>query len=58
MYKTYIETTHESRDRLGPLKMGQAGYLLTGPRTNDGCMYMVDQPFRRIVKEQYLMIIL
>ena len=32
MYKTYIETKHENRDRLGPSEMGQAGYLLTRPR--------------------------
>ena len=25
MYKTYIETKHENRDRLGPSEMGQAG---------------------------------
>ena len=33
MYKTYIETKHENRDRLGPSEMGKAGYLLTRPRT-------------------------
>ena len=32
MYKTYIETKHENRDRLGPSEMGSAGYLLTHPR--------------------------
>ena len=31
MYKTYFETKHENRDRLGPSEMGQAGYLLTRP---------------------------
>ena len=31
MNKTYIETKHENRDRLGPSEMGQAGYLLTRP---------------------------
>ena len=34
MYKTYIETKHENRDRLCPSEMGYAGYLLTRPRTN------------------------
>ena len=40
MYKTYIETKHENCDRLGPSKMGQAGYLLTCPRmlNTDGDM--------------------
>ena len=33
MYKTYIETEHENRDRLGPSEMGLAGYLLTRPLT-------------------------
>ena len=33
MYKSYIETKHENRDRLGPSEMGKAGYLLTRPRT-------------------------
>ena len=33
MYKTYIETKHENRDRLGQSEMGKAGYLLTDPRT-------------------------
>ena len=32
MYKTYIETKHENRDRLGLSEMGKAGYLLTRPR--------------------------
>ena len=32
MYKIYIETKHENRDRLGPSEMGYAGYLLTRPR--------------------------
>ena len=32
MYKTYIETKHENRDRLGPSEMGYTGYLLTRPR--------------------------
>ena len=31
IYKSYIETKHENRDRLGPSEMGQAGYLLTRP---------------------------
>ena len=35
MYKTYIETKHENCDRLGPSEMGQAGYLLTRPRSMD-----------------------
>ena len=33
MYKTYIETKYENRDRLSLSEMGQAGYLLTHPRT-------------------------
>ena len=32
MYKSHIKTKHENRDRLGPSKMGQAGYLLIHPR--------------------------
>ena len=32
MYKSYIETKHENRDRLGLSEMGQAGYLWTRPR--------------------------
>ena len=37
-YKTYIETKHENRDRLGPSKMGWAGYLLRRPRT---CIFLM-----------------
>ena len=35
MYKSYIETKHENRDRLGPSEMGYAGYLLTRPRNSN-----------------------
>ena len=35
MYKTYIETKHENCDRLGPLEMGLASYLLTRPPSVD-----------------------
>ena len=34
MCKSYIETKHENRDRLGPSEMGYAGYLLTRARNN------------------------
>ena len=34
MYKSYIETKHENRDRLAPSEMGQAGNLLTRPHIN------------------------
>ena len=35
MYKTYIETKHENRDRLDSSEMGKAGYLLTRPRSTN-----------------------
>ena len=41
MYKTYIETKHENRDRLGSSEMGQAGYLLTRPRSTANKFYNI-----------------
>ena len=46
MYKSYIETKHENRDRLGQSEMGLAGYLLTHPRIipvmTKTCLYNFD----------------
>ena len=47
MYKSYIETKHENRDRLGPSEMGYAGYLLTRPRTD--CLKFLSRFVKRRV---------